>query len=75
MFVNSAILCRVWWTKLYAALNGKDLANSYLERKGLPIGWTSISPAFLDRDFQCCQQCQTAGASGMQALNQLEITF
>ena len=32
-------------------LNGKDLANNYLERKGLSTGWIGVSPAFLDEDF------------------------
>ena len=27
-------------------LNGKDLANNYLERKGVPISWISISSVF-----------------------------
>ena len=41
------------------ALNGKDLANNYLERKGLPIDWIGISPVHgLDKRLQ---QCQTAG--------------
>ena len=39
--------------KFMLALNGKDLANNYLERKSLPIGWIGISHVFLDEDFQC----------------------
>ena len=29
----------------------KNLANNYLEKRDLPIGWISISPMLLDEDF------------------------
>ena len=52
--VNPACICRFSFYTEYGGLkfmfapNGKDLANNYLERKSLSIGWISISPAFLD---------------------------
>ena len=52
----------------------KNLANNYLEKRDLPIGWISISPAFLDEDFQCCLQCQTVARWGSDTKS-TEITI